>query len=71
MTPLTEIEWIVSVVLGAGVLGVAAGLKATPPELVEKIPVEFDENKSSDNDVVMGAFKKMQKLPAEEDYRIN
>ncbi len=64
-TPLTTVECIVTIVLGACTLGVAFGLKSSPTDLVEKIPVKFDEDDDKcENDAVMGAFRRMtQKAP--------
>ena len=58
-TSLDIVEWIVCIVLGAGTLGVAAGLKSSPPELCEKIPIKINENQNVDGNPVMNAFKNM------------
>ena len=56
--PLTTGEMITSIVLGLACLGVGVGLKFTPPEWVERIPIKLNEDDDvASQDLVMSTFK--------------
>lgn len=50
-------EYMTGVFFGLGTWGVDAILKATPPELCDKIPFSLNESATFDNDPMMSAFK--------------
>ncbi len=50
-------EYMTGVFFGLGTWGVDAILKATPPQLCDKIPVRLNESATFDNDPMMQAFK--------------
>ncbi len=56
--PLSMGEWITCICLGLATLGVGVGLRFSPPEWVEKIPVSINETDDvGSQDRVMKAFK--------------
>lgn len=57
--PLTIVQYIVCICVGASVLGVGAILKLTPPEWVSKIPIKMNEDTFSREDPIKKALKKV------------
>lgn len=58
--PLTFGMWLTSVLIGAGSLGVAAAVKMTPKEYLEKIKIELPEDKvQEDENILSKAYSKV------------
>ena len=51
--------WLTSILVGASVLGVSAGLKATPIQWLEKIRVNLKEEKVEEEDILSRTFAKI------------